>query len=684
MNTESLANQYLRNMLDEKATFKEGQWESIESVLQRKRTLVVQKTGWGKSLVYFLSTKILRDSGSGPTVVISPLMSLMRNQVDSAARLGLRSALMNSSLDAQEVKEVKRRLTQGDIDILFLTPEQLSKEAFLEQTLPSIRDGIGMLVIDEAHCVSDWGHDFRPDYRLISRIVRVLPSNLPILATTATANNRVVKDIQEQLGAMTVVRGPLTRKSLRIQTIVMPKKAERLAWLANNLNQFPGSGIVYCSTVSDCELVARWLRNEGIPAEHYTGQLSTNERIHREELLLNNEIKVLVANVALGMGFDKEDVGFVVHFQIPNSLLTYYQQIGRAGRKLDEAYIVLLHGEEDESIQHYFIRKSFPAPEDMLAIANLLENEDVLTDTEIAAGLNLSDSTIQKCLKLLGIDNLVVKDGRKYFRTLNPFALQDARISNVVNNKKYELERMKSFVTTTECLMRFVIRELDDPASGDCGVCSNCAGSFVNSMVEEEKTIKAEIFLQHSYFYFDQRKQWPTRAAIPKHLQCEPGFALSRYSDSGWGHLVRSGKYRDNRFDDRLVDASTNALKDWLSKNAGKDQWMISSMPSLRRPHLVRDFAEKVAHQLALPYVELLTQTSLRPEQKKMNNSQLQEQNVRDSLSLKPSNYQGYSVILIDDMVDSRWTFTVAGFLLRESGYGRILPFALSSTSESG
>ncbi|CAH2714184.1 ATP-dependent RNA helicase DbpA [Neobacillus rhizosphaerae] len=684
MTLKSTADNYLKKMFDRNASFKEGQWEAINSVLQGGRTLVVQKTGWGKSLVYFLSTRILRDSGAGPTIVISPLLSLMRNQMQSADRLGLRPATIDSSLNAQEIAEIEQDLSQGNIDVLFVSPERLANEHFMERTLPLIYGGIGMLVIDEAHCVSDWGHDFRPDYRRISRIVRGLPSHVPVLATTATANNRVVEDIQEQLGAMEVIRGSLARESLHIQTIEMPKKAERLAWLSSNINKMPGSGIVYCSTISDCELVARWLTEKGISATYYTGRLSKDERISREESLLQNNIKVLVANIALGMGFDKEDVGFVIHFQMPNSLLTYYQQIGRAGRKLDHAYIVLLHGEEDESIQQYFIRNAFPASEDMSIIIDLLESEDSLTVNEICSKLNLTESTIKDCLRLLQIDNLVVKKRSEYSRTINPIQLHDARISNVLANKEHELERMKSFIYTKECLMRFVIRELDDPALKDCGVCSNCAGEFVSADVQEEIMVEAEIFLQRSYFHFDSRKQWASKTRIPENRQCDPGFALSRYSDSGWGRLVRKGKYQDNYFAEQLVIASADALRSWITDNYQDESFIISSIPSLRRPHLVSDFANRVASQLRLPYVDLLTKIDSRPEQKKMNNSHLQEQNVRDSIKVNKSNYVGYSVILIDDMVDSRWTFTVAGYLLRESGYGHILPFALSSTSESG
>lgn len=683
MTFKSIADNYLKKIFNNTASFKEGQWEAIDSVLKGGRTLVVQKTGWGKSLVYFLSTRIMRDKGTGPTIVISPLLSLMRNQVQSASQMGLKPAVIDSSVSKKELKEIEKDLLQGNIDILFVSPERLGSIHFLEVTIPLIRDGIGMLVIDEAHCVSDWGHDFRPDYRRISQIVRILPHAVPVLATTATANDRVVKDIQQQLGSMKVIRGPLARESLHIQTIVMPEKSNRLAWLSSNINSFLGSGIIYCSTINDCELVATWLNSRGISADHYTGQLSKQERIDRENNLLRNNIKVLVANIALGMGFDKKDIGFVIHFQIPNSLLTYYQQIGRAGRNLENAYIVLLHGKEDESIQQYFISNAFPASKDILAVVESLDSKDALTINELCFMLNLSEKKIKDCLKLLEIDDVIMKNGVNYSRTINPFNLQSERISKVIANKKNEFERMKAFVYTEDCLMKFIIHELDDPATNSCGRCSNCNGEFISTNVIGEDIMAAEAFLQDTIFLIEPRKQWASKIKIPKDLQCDLGFTLSRYSDSGWGQLVRKGKYTDNYFDEQLVIRASNTLRNWLNDNYNENDFIIVSIPSLRRPYLVSDFANRVASCLKIPYVNLLTKIESRLEQKLMNNSQLQEQNVRDSIKVNESKYIGYSVILIDDMVDSRWTFTVAGYLLQESGYGNVLPFALTSTAES-
>ena len=369
----------LKKMLGTKAEFRDGQWEAIESILSGKRTLIVQRTGWGKSVVYFIATKMLREKGAGPTLLISPLLSLMRNQIESAEKIGIRARTINSD-NVDEWNQVEEGLIKGEIDILLLSPERLGNQDFTSRVLPSIKDGIGMLVVDEAHCISDWGHDFRSDYRRIKRIINTLPPNVPMAATTATANQRVVDDIKTQLGGdLNIMRGPLARDSLGIQVIKLKDQAERLAWLVENINKMDGAGIIYCLTTSDCNKVAKWLKSKGINALEYHSKLSGNEnetrslREEREQLLLNNKVKALVATVALGMGFDKPDIGFVIHYQRPGSIVQYYQEIGRAGRALDNAYVILLNGEEDDEIQEYFINAAFPTDIEMEKVIKLLE-----------------------------------------------------------------------------------------------------------------------------------------------------------------------------------------------------------------------------------------------------------------------------------------------------------------------
>jgi ATP-dependent DNA helicase RecQ len=318
------------------ASFRDGQEKAIRHIVEgRGRLLVVQRTGWGKSFVYFIATKLLREGGSGPALLISPLLALMRNQIEAAERMGVRAATINSD-NPSEWAEVEAKLGRNEIDILLISPERLANERFSTEVLSHIAERISLLVVDEAHCISDWGHDFRPHYRLLERIVRTLPLNLRLLATTATANNRVTEDLAGVLGPkLELLRGDLNRSSLSLQTIVLPNQAQRLAWLAERLATFPGHGIIYALTVRDAYQVAGWLKTRGFSVEAYTGQTENREKL--EQALLHNEVKALVATTALGMGYDKPDLAFVIHYQMPGSVVAYYQQVGRAGRALDSA-----------------------------------------------------------------------------------------------------------------------------------------------------------------------------------------------------------------------------------------------------------------------------------------------------------------------------------------------------------
>jgi ATP-dependent DNA helicase RecQ len=350
------AQQLLEQSIGQDADFRPHQWEAIEGLVNKQeRQLLVQRTGWGKSTVYFIATKLLRERGAGPTLIISPLLALMRNQIEDAEQqLGLDAWTINSN-NTEEWDEAKQRVVDGQCDILLISPERLSKQEFREQILIEMEDDVGLLVIDEAHCISDWGHDFRPDYRRIRRILQELPSHIPVAATTATANDRVVDDVTAQIPDLRVIRGALVRDSLRIQTITMDSRASRLAWLAENLDELPSAGIVYCLTTDEVEMVAKWLTQQGFTVKPYHGGMDGDRREGLEAQLLANDVDALVATNALGMGFNKPDLGWVVHFQRPPNLIRYYQEIGRAGRGLDEAYAIMLSGEEDDEIAEYFI-----------------------------------------------------------------------------------------------------------------------------------------------------------------------------------------------------------------------------------------------------------------------------------------------------------------------------------------
>jgi ATP-dependent DNA helicase RecQ len=681
--TRDRAIDLLHQMLGSRTTFRDGQLESILAVVQRRqRVLVVQRTGWGKSLVYFVSTKLLRERQAGLTLLVSPLLSLMRNQIEMAERIGIRAVTINSANTA-EWAAAEAAIAEDRCDVLLISPERLSNASFLQRILPRMQGRIGLFVVDEVHCISDWGHDFRPDYRRIVRIVRALPASVPIMGTTATANDRVIADIKDQFeGDLAIIRGPLARASLRLQTIKLADQSERLAWLSEHVPSFPGSGIIYCLTVADVRRVAAWLQSSGVDAEPYYAGLDTAQKVTAEQRLLRNELKVLVATVALGMGFDKPDLGFVVHYQRPGSVIAYYQQVGRAGRAVADAFAILLNGREDDEIQDYFIESAFPQPAQMQEIVDLLEASDSgLTQREILDKSNLSFGTVERALKLLEVDGAVTRQEGVVIRTLNPWLLDADRISRVTAQRRQEVQQMRDFTEHPGCLMEFISRALDDPAAARCGRCANCAGDLVPRAVLPQTVLRAVAFLRRDTQMIEPRKQWPlvprdarTRI-IPAEQRMEAGRALCIYGDAGWGHAVKLGKYTEGRFSQELVEASAALIRDrW--KPVPYPTW-ITCIPSLRRPDLVPDFARRLADALELPHRPVLRKTFDTPPQGEMQNSVQQARNVFRGMRVAGDCPSG-PVLLIDDVVDSRWTLTVTASRLRQAGVAAVIPFVLA------
>jgi len=678
---------FLKQMLGTEAYFRPGQWEAIETVAVKKnRALVVQRTGWGKSIVYFLATKLLREHGAGPTLLISPLLSLMRNQITMAERIGIHALTINSS-NQSEWEEIEGAIAKGRCDLLLISPERLNNARFIETILPTMTGKIGLFVVDEAHCISDWGHDFRPDYRRIVRILKLLPRGVPVLGTTATANDRVVNDVHSQLGKeLLILRGPLARESLRLQNIRLETQSERLAWLAENLPtliKLDGSGIVYCLTIADVERVTKWLKKNGIKAEAYhAGDDKNIDRPLLEDAFYNNEIQVLVATVALGMGYDKPDVSFVVHFQRPGSVVAYYQQVGRAGRAVDRAYGVLLSGVEDDEIQDYFIKSGFPSVEVMKGVIEVLESVESLSINEILSRVNTRYSMLEKALKLLELDGAIgmTYDKKKlYFRTPNPWEPDIDHINRVTTTRRDELLQMQEYVNHESCLMEFLMRVLDDPEPKSCGRCANCQGKGFQAEVSHQQVIEAEKFLKGDEIILRPRKRWPvgffSTTIIPDYEMLMSGRALCYYGDAGWGRLVRKGKYQDGRFSDELVLASANLIQDiWEPSPA--PEW-IAAIPSLRHPELVYDFAERLSKQLNIPFIPVLKRTGDVPEQKTMENSYMQASNVQGTLEISGQVRNG-PVLLIDDIVDSGWTLTLAGWMIINNSCKAVHPFVLA------
>ena len=685
METRTRGEAALRQCLGSSATFREGQWEAIAAIaVRRERALVVQKTGWGKSLVYFIATRLLRDGGTGPTLIISPLLALMRDQIRMAERIGVRTATLNSA-NRDEWDAIEARLTQDDLDVLLVSPERLGNDRFLRETLPLMPRGVGLLVVDEAHCISDWGHDFRPDYRRIVGILRQLAPGVPVLATTATANDRVVTDVQGQLGEpVTVLRGPLTRESLRLQTIHLDSHGERLAWLAGQLPRLRRAGIVYVQTVGDALQVSAWLQQQGFAAPAYYGGLGDASRREIEQRLLANDLDAVVATTALGMGFDKPDLGFVIHYQRPGSVVTYYQHVGRAGRAIPDAHAVLLYGQGDNDIQDYFIASAFPDEAVSRAIVTCLDEVESLSARELGPMVNAPYGRIEQALKLLELDGAVVREGSRYTRTPNPWQPDRERMARVTAQRRHELERMHVFVATRQCLMQFIAFELDDATAQPCGRCANCADAALPIKSDAILVEQARVFLRQIETVIKPKWLLPsgvypersTRKLAAETRNAE-GRALSLWGDSGWSDRVRAGKYEAGRFDDALVDAAARLTRDrWQPRPA--PTW-VAAVPSLRHPDLVPDFARRLAAALGLSYRDALGKRHETPEQKMMQNSAQQLMNVVDAMAARRDRVLPGPVLLVDDIVDSGWTLTVCGARLRRAGSGPVYPFALAA-----
>ena len=686
--------QRLKAALDDpRATFRDGQWEAIERlVAHRERLLLVQRTGWGKSIVYFITCSLLRAARSGPSLIISPLIALMRNQLEAAKRLGLRAERIDSS-NTDEWPRVFDLLDRSEVDVLLVSPERLVNAEFQERAGPQLFARLGMLVVDEAHCISDWGHDFRPHYQLIATFVRYLPQNVPMLATTATADQRVVEDVREQLGAgVHVIRGSLGRESLHLDTQTGLSYAERLAWLAAAIPNLPGSGIVYTLTQRDANLVAQWLRLRGVTADSYHGAIDGPERERREQALLNDELKVLVATSALGMGFDKPNIGFVVHFQSTQSIVHYYQQVGRAGRAVDRAMGILLGGAEDDDIFDFFIKNALP-PEKLTneVLAALSESRDGHSVAAMMSIVNVPKGTIEAAIDFLALQmpSPIVKVGTRWARTAVPFEYPVEKAQALAERRRADRAAMVAYEGAPECLMRLLGRSLGDADTPKCGRCFTCTGEHAVDVGDiDELTIAAEDFLSHQEIRLAPRKRWPegglpifgfrSNANIHQDLQAAEGRALALFQIGSIGRRVRGEKYSNNHFSDETVRQAADMICQWRPEPS--PQW-IAPMVSSRHPDLVPDFARRLAEALGIRYVEALRKIRPTEEQKGMDNSSFRAMNLDGSLEIVPFEGMNQPGLFVDDMYDSGWTATVAIALLRQAGAGIIYPFTISKAS---
>ncbi len=675
----------LKALYGTEAKFRKGQYEAIEATLTYRRTLVVQRTGWGKSLVYFISTKILREQDRGVTMVVSPLLVLMQNQLEAAQKLGLRCDVLNSTVKDRR-ESIIDSLKKDELDLIFVTPETLFKDD-MQDALPHIR--IGLFVVDEAHCISDWGFDFRLDYSNLRTVIARLPQNVPLLATTATANDRVVDDLKKQFGEdVYISRGSLSRDSLYIQVLNLPEKAQRYAWILENLPKLPGSGIIYCLTRRDCDYLADFLCQNGILAKaYYSREGEEGEAVNSqfEDDFRNNRIKVIVATVKMGMGYDKGDISFIIHFQMPSNIVSYYQQIGRAGRNIECAYTFLMCGAEDKDVIMYFINTAFPTEEDTRKVIELIQNSNGIGLESIESRINIRRNRLEKVLTFLQHDGFIIKDRSKYFATVKTFVYNKEHYDQITKIRIREMKQMQELSQTDICYSRFTVNCLDDHSAENCGKCKNCTGTdLFSSEVGFESQNIASSYINGITIPIEPRKRWSNSnfEGVQNESRLEfvnqIGFSLAKYGDPGYGTLIKRDKYSgSSRFCDELVGAAKKALVDFVKQNKITH---ICPVPS-RRSNIVSDFAERLASSLKLEFAELLYKTSDR-QQKEMENSIHQRDNALNSFYVKEEAVLPENILLVDDVVDSRWTLTVCGYRLLKAGCKNIYPFTLANSSQ--
>ncbi|XVX19020.1 RecQ family ATP-dependent DNA helicase [Actinomycetota bacterium] len=675
------------------ATFRDGQLEAIATLVeQRQRVLVVQRTGWGKSAVYFVSTALRRAQGAGPTLLISPLLALMRDQIAAAERAGIRAMSMNSA-NAEAWGEVRAALEADAVDVLLVSPERLNNPRFREEQLPDLARRCGLLVVDEAHCVSDWGHDFRPDYRRIRDLLTTLPAETPVLATTATANARVVTDVVEQLGVggheVLTLRGGLARDSLRLGVLPLTSPEQRIAWLLAHLAGLPGSGIVYALTVSTAEDVAAALRDAGHEVRSYTGRTDPAEREQLEAALRDNQVKALVATSALGMGFDKPDLGFVLHLGAPSSPVAYYQQVGRAGRATERADVLLLPGPEDKDIWAYFASASMPRQEQADAVLRALaEAGRPLSTAAIETIVDIRRTRLELLLKVLDVDGAVERVQGGWTGTGQPWTYDAERYGRVAESRQAEQQLMLDYERTGGCRMEFLQRCLDDESAAPCGRCDNCAGPWFPTEIPDAAVGVARARLEQAGVLLEPRAQWPTgmerlgvplKGRIPAEESLEPGRALARLSDLGWGQQVRGLLAADQPVSPALLRAVVSVLAewDWAQRPAG-----VVAMPSRRHPQLVGSLAAGIAEIGRLPLLGALDLVEDGPVGEPGGNSAFRLAGVWGRVAVGPQLAEavrsvGGPVLLVDDAAYSRWTLTLAGQALRQAGADGVLPLVL-------
>ncbi|GJF15573.1 ATP-dependent DNA helicase RecQ [Mycolicibacterium cyprinidarum] len=699
MATRADAQVILEQLAGPDARLRDDQWSAIEAlVVHRRRALVVQRTGWGKSAVYFIAAKLLRTAGRGATVIVSPLLALMRDQVKAAERAGVHAATINSS-NVTDWSEIHERVRGGELDVLLVSPERLNNPDFRDQVLPALARDAGLVVVDEAHCVSDWGHDFRPDYRRIRSLIAELGSDVPVLATTATANDRVVADVATQLGVggseaqgdTLVLRGGLDRESLRLSVVTAGAPAQRAAWLAAHIDSLPGSGIVYTLTVAQANDISALLRDRGHEVAAYTGATEAAEREQLEGDLRENRVKALIATSALGMGFDKPDLGFVVHLGAPSSPIAYYQQVGRAGRSTASAEVILLPGREDQDVWRYFSSVAFPSELMVRNVIHALDPDRPQSTPALEPLVDLGRSRLEMVLKVLDVDGAVRRVKGGWIGTGQPWEYDESRYRTLDEARKREQQAMLDYQVTEGCRMVFLRRQLDDPTLGDderCGRCDNCTGARFGGDVEPTAAEDTRAQLMRPGVEITPRKQWPSGLSkLGVELRGKivdgpaPGRVVGRLTDLGWGARLRKLlDQADAEVSDDIVQAAVKVLAswDWADRPTA-----VMALDSDAHPLLISSLARKLAELGRLTDLGILR---YEPEHRPVTaaNSAYRVAALHRSWTTPDADAiraTGGPVLLVDDMTDTGWTLTMAARVVRAAGAPAVLPFALAATS---
>ncbi len=699
-----LAADVLRKMAGPDAELRADQQTAVAALCRPPaRVLVVQATGWGKSAVYWIATAIGREAGRGLTLVISPLLSLMRDQVEAAERAGLRARTLNSS-NFEDWSAIEEEIAADQVDVLLVSPERLANPAFGRRVLDQLAGLIGMLVIDEAHAISDWGHDFRPDYRRISDVLTQLNPDAAVLATTATANARVTEDVARQLGDALVLRGPLARSSLQLVVLDQMRPIDRFAWVCERLPSLPGSGIVYTLTVAQAEELTEAIKTvHGVdyPVAAYTGRLDAGERQRLENALRSNEIKALIATSALGMGFDKPDLGFVVHVGSPPSPVSYYQQVGRAGRGIDRAVVVLLPSEADRHVWEYFATATIPVPAQVESVLNVMRDEaEPLSVPKLEAQSGVRRTRVELILKQLAVDEVTDRTPDGWVVTGKEWTYDKAHYDSVIATREREAQIMRDYAAGRRCLMQLLQESLDDPSAQPCGRCSVCdpaATAVLQTEVDAALAQRVEHALRGQVHGLEPRKMWPgapsqRKGRISATVAADWGRVLVDYDAPQWTSLVRSSLSADGPVTDELKDAVVRVLAAWSRGDRSYPAWsrrpdVVVALPAGGLSMVTETLADHIAE------VGRMRRARFEPEALQLGSRKVRSEDLPSggqaatweaSLELDPSAeaiVEGASVLLIVDRDSMGWAATVAAAVLREAGAEVVLPLLLHRTT---